>query len=66
MTESDIAEMKEELLSRRYALHYDVSRSDYKEYITYEYIMMLLYEADFSGYAIDGTDKLCDIVYNME
>ena len=37
----------------------------YKERITYDYMMMLLYEADYSGSCYEETDKVCDFIYNM-
>ena len=66
MTDSDICEMKWELQRRKYAIPYDPACADYKERITYDYMMMLLYEADYSGYSFkEETDKICDIVYHM-
>ncbi len=66
MTPEELNEMKQELLNRKYSIPYDETVSDYKERLTYDYMMMLLYEADYSGSFTEGTDKLYDIVYNME
>ena len=66
MTDSDICEMKWELQRRKYAIPYDNACADYKERITYDYLMMLLYEADYSDYCFAGTEKICDILYNED
>ena len=65
MTPDELNEMKQELLSRKYAIPYDETVPDYKERITYDYMMMLLYEADYSGSCYEETDKVCDFIYNM-
>lgn len=66
MTANELNKMKQELFKSKYPIPYDETVSDYKERPTYDYMMMLFYEADYLGSFTEGTDKLCDIVYNME
>ena len=64
MTTQEISAMRQEMIENHYPIEkYTASQPDYREQIVYNYILFMLYEAEYSDRIDTDIRKLYDILF---